>query len=239
MRKMDLQFPDPRPLCVFPDRREQLPQALSELGLRGNCPVIVLIGGFIQGQHAQVTHRAIEVLAAFAEENGALIICGGSDLGVMDSIGQTRAAHRYTFPLLGVNLEDPVTWPNGPRAKQFLWWGTERWPLATGYSHFILAPGSQYGEDSPWIAEAATCLSRGNSSVTILANGGSVARKDVSLSLENGRPVIALAGTGRLADEIANQPNHSSLVVIVSAHDEHALKHAIRWTISTNQEIMK
>lgn len=239
MRKTEIQFSDQRALCVFPENREQLPAALEALDLRGSYPVIVLVGGFIQDRHAQATQKAIEVIAALTEEQHALIICGGSNLGVMSSIGQSRVAHRYTFPLLGVNLESLITWPNGPRSKRFLWWGTERWPLATGYSHFILVAGSQYGEDSPWIAEAATCLSYGNRSLTILANGGSVARKDIALSLECGRPVIALAGTGRLADEIANQPEKPDLVMIVQAEEESALRHAIPSVISINKENMK
>ena len=228
MRKLEIQFPNHRALCILPDRNEQLPQALGELNLRGSYPVIVLVGGFIPSQHAEATQKAIEVVAVFAEENRALILCGGSDLGIMASIGQTRAAHRYTFPLLGINLENLVTWPNGPRGKHFLWWGEQRWPLSTGYSHFILVPGDHFGEDSPWIAQAAMCLSQGNKSVTILANGGGVARKDVALSLENGRPVIALAGTGRLADEMAQQPSNTKFVTVVQAEDNMALTQVLQ-----------
>jgi hypothetical protein len=228
MQKLELHFSDHRAVCVFPDRLEQLPQALDELELRGRYSVIVLVGGFIQEQHAGATQKAIEIIAASAEEKQALIICGGSDLGVMGSIGQTRAAHGYIFPLLGINLKNLVSWPEGPRSKRFLWWGTERWPLSTGYSHFILVPGNQYGEDSPWIAEAATCLSQGDRSVTIVANGGSVTRKDISLSLALGRPVLALAGTGRLADELAKQSDKPILVMTVQAEDENALRQALQ-----------
>jgi hypothetical protein len=145
----------------------------------------------------------------------------------MGSIGQIRAAHRYGFPLLGITLEKLVTWPNGPRSKRFLWWREERWPLALGYSHFLLAPGEKFGEDSPWLAEAASCLSRGHKSVTVLANGGGVARKDVALSMEMGRPVIVLAGTGRLADAMANEANKSALVTTVQAINAPVLREAL------------
>lgn len=239
MQKLELHFSDLRAGCVFPDRLEQLPRALDELELRGSYPVIVLVGGFIQEQHAEATQRAIEVIAAFAEENHALIICGGSDLGVMASIGHTRAAHRYTFPLLGINLKHLVTWRKGPRSKRLLWWGIKRWPLSSGYSHFLLVPGNQYGEDSLWIAEAATCLSQGDRSVTVMANGGRVARKDISLSLEDKRPVIALAGTGRFADELSNQPDKPPLLKAVPADDENALRQLLQVTILMNKENKK
>lgn len=237
MRKMEIKFPGHRALCVFPDRREQLPQAITELHLADSNPVIVLIGGYIQSQHAETTRRAIEVIAAFAEEHGVLLICGGTEVGIMGSIGQTRAVHHYGFPLLGITLEKLVTWPNGSQAKRFLWWGEERWPLSTGYSHFILAPGERFGEDSPWLAEAASCISRDNKSVTILANGGSVARKDVALSMEMGRPVIVLAGTGRLADSMANDPIQPETATIVQAEDENALKEVIQSQFEVAREL--
>ena len=239
MRKLELQFSDHHIPCVFPDQIEQLTQALGELGLRANYPLIVLVGGFIKDQHVEATQKAIETIAAFAEENSVLVICGGSDLGVMASIGRTRAGHRYTFPLLGINLEKVVTWPGGPQGKRFLWWRAEKVSLAPGYSHFILAPGKQYGDDSPWIAKTAALLSKGNRSVTVLANGGSVSRKDIALSLDNERPVIALAGTGRFADELADRPDRPALISSVAAHDEDELGQAMQLALSIHKETVK
>ena len=224
MRKVMIQFATHHALCVFPEDHEHLPQAVSELYLNESVPVIVLTGGYILPQHAQTTQIAIQAIAAFAEKNGVLVICGATELGIIGAIAQTRLAHGYRFPLLGITLEKLVSWPGGPQPKRFLWWKKELWPLSTGYSHFILAPGEKFGEDSPWIAEAATYLSRGNKSLTIVINGGNVARKDVALSLQTGRPVVALSGTGRLADEIANDPNKPALTLAVPAEDEQALR---------------
>lgn len=221
---MEIHFSDHHALCAFPASLGQLNQALAEIGLADGQAVIVLVGGYIPEGHEEVTQRAIEVIAAFAEENPAAIICGGTTVGIMGSIGQIRAALGYKFPLLGITLENRATWPNGPRGKKFLWWGKERWPLSPGYSHFLLVPGDQFGEDSPWLVEAATCLSQGVRSVTVLANGGGVARKDVSLSLDNHRPVVILAGTGRLADELVGQPGKTPLATIVQAGDGKALR---------------
>jgi hypothetical protein len=239
MRTIDIRFPHQQARCVFPQSREDLTQAAAELNLSENYPVIVLIGGYIQDQHAEATQKAIEVIAGFAETNRALVICGASDLGVMASIGHTRTINGYSFPLLGINLNSMVTWPNGPRNQRFLWWGKKRWPLSSGYSHLMLVPGEEYGDDSPWIDKTAIHLSQGYKSVTILANGGSVSRKDVALSLEHARPVIVLAGTGRLADEMANQPAKPTWVMTVQAEDENALRQAIESTISIHKENMK
>ena len=39
--------------------------------------------------------------------------------------------------------------------------------------------------------------------MTVLANGGAIAWDDVTFSVAQERPVIALAGSGRTADELA------------------------------------
>jgi hypothetical protein len=189
--------------------------------------VIVLIGGYIREQHLDVTQNAIQIIADAAQDRRALVLSGGTDMGVMASIGQIRAQCQYDFPLVGITVEALVTWPKGPRSTHFLWWGQKRGSLEPHYSHFILAPGSQFGDESPWIVEAATCLSQRHRSVTILLNGGNIARLDIDLSLRMGRPVIALAGTGRYADEIANQPDKSGLITVVPADSEPVLKKSI------------
>jgi hypothetical protein len=228
MRTTTIQFPAHQSLCVFPEDREHLPQALSELCLKDSFSVIVLIGGYIPPQYEKATQIVIQSIARFAEENHILVICGGTEVGIMGSIGQTRLASGYRFPLLRITLEKLASWPGGPKVKRFLWWRENRWPLSNGYSHFILAPGNEFGEDSPWLAEAARYLSRNKKSVTILANGGGVARKDVALSLEGKRPVIGVAGTGRLADSMAEEASKPALVKIVQAADDLALRDALQ-----------
>lgn len=100
--------------------------------------------------------------------------------------------------------------------------------LAPHYSHFILVPGTEFGDESPWIVDAASILSRGNRSVTVLMNGGEVSRKDIELSVEKGRPVIALNHTGRLADELSRQFDRDKLITIVSANNEHLIVEALQ-----------
>jgi len=220
MRTQKIDFPDRQALCVFPDKHEDLAEAITELQLGGNFPVIVLIGGGIDEQEAEATRRAIQTISKTAENMNALIICGGTDMGVMAEIGQMRSQNQYKFPLVGITLEELVTWPDGPRNANFLWMGKKRWQLEPHYSHFILVPGNDFGDESPWIVDAATILSKGHRSVTILINGGEVSRKDIELSLEEERPVIALSRTGRLADELSRQPNRNKLITIAPAHGE-------------------
>jgi hypothetical protein len=68
--------------------------------------------------------------------------------------------------------------------------------------------------------------------VTILINGGEVSRKDIELSLKKGRPVIALSRTGRLADELARDPERNKLIAVIPVHSEQRFIEAVRAAIS-------
>lgn len=228
MRTHTIDFPDRKTFCVFPDQQSDLKQALTELNLEGGRPVIVLIGGAIDKPEADATLRAIQTIAKLAHEMNILVICGGTDMGVMAKIGQARSQNAYAFPLVGITLEDLVSWPGGPQNTKFLWWGSERWQLEPHYPYFILVPGSHFGDESPWIAEAAGIFSKGNQSLTILINGGEISRKDIQLSLEEGRPVLALSHTGRLADEISQDFERNGLITVVSANAEDRITEVIR-----------
>jgi hypothetical protein len=189
--------------------------------------VIVLIGGAIDKLQAPATLRAIETIAKLAHEKNILLICGGTDMGVMAKIGQVRSQNLYTFPLVGITLEDLVAWPGGPQSTKFLWWGRERWQLEPHYPYFILVPGTHFGDESPWISDAAHIFSKQNQSVTILINVGEVSRKYIQFSLEEGRRVIALSHTGRLADEISQDFERNGLITVVSANMDEQIQKVI------------
>ena len=235
MRTQTIDFSEQQTLSVFPAERSNLAQAISELGLRDNYPVIVLIGGEVDEKQADLTRQAVELISSTAEDMNAVVICGGTDMGVMAEIGQIRARNGYRFPLVGVTPEELVTWPGGPLNTKFLWLGKQRWQLASHYSHFILVPGDQFGDESPWIVDTATLLSKGHRAVTILINGGAVSRKDIQLSLENGRPVIVLSRTGRLADELASQPERNNLITVLPANAEKSIAEAIQAALSIHE----
>jgi hypothetical protein len=75
--------------------------------------------------------------------------------------------------------------------------------LEPHHTDFVLVPGREWGAEASWIAWVASCLAGSAPSVTVLGNGGNIAYRDATLSLEAGRRVLVLAGSGRTADEIA------------------------------------
>lgn len=213
--------------CALPNDIEELEQAVTQMGLVDR-PVIVLIGGHIYPEHANITNQAIDVIAKTAEVLDAAVICGGTDIGVMSAIGKSRGRNGFQFPLIGIAPEGIVTWPEGPRNGNFLPMGNEREQLEPHHSHFILVPGSEFGDETKWIVRAGTMIAGSQKSVMVLANGGKVSQMDVEEGLQADRPLIVLSGTGRLADEIANNPIKNSLVKIIPAHNRRLLGETLR-----------
>ncbi|WP_254721889.1 DUF4231 domain-containing protein [Kovacikia minuta] len=75
--------------------------------------------------------------------------------------------------------------------------------LEPNHTHFVFAPGNKWGDESPWLTTIATTLAGDRRSLTLLINGGEIALVEVVESVKAGRPVVVIAGSGRLADEIA------------------------------------
>lgn len=214
--------------CALPNDIEELEQTVTQMGLVDR-PVIVLIGGHILPEHANVTIQAIDVIAKTAELLDAALICGGTDVGVMAAIGKSRGRNGYQFPLIGIAPEGIVTWPEGPRNGTLFLSGNEREQLEPHHTHFILVPGNEFGDETKWIVRAASMIATGrNKSVMVLANGGKVSQLDVEEGLNADRPLIVLAGTGRLADEIASHPIKNNLIKIIPAHNRRLLGETLK-----------
>jgi hypothetical protein len=67
-----------------------------------------------------------------------------------------------------------------------------------------------------------------------LINGGEVSCIDIELSLEHGRPVIAVSRTGRLADELSRQPNRHELITVTPASNDQRIVEVVQAALSTN-----
>lgn len=234
MRTQTIPFLDYDALCVFPQERSNLKQALAKLGLEGH-PVIVLIGGEIDAQQVDITRRSIEAISRTASDLNAVVIASGTDTGVMSEIGKLRSRHQYKFPLIGITPEELVTWPSGPRSAKFLGWGEKRMQLEPHCSHFILVPGNQFGDESAWIIDAATILAKDRPSMTILIGGGEESRKDIELSLEIGRRVIVLSRTGHLADDFASQPDRDKMITVIPASATERIIEVIQTTLAMGE----
>ncbi|MBF2025154.1 MAG: hypothetical protein IGS48_00090 [Oscillatoriales cyanobacterium C42_A2020_001] len=178
----------------------ELPEALGSVGLATNRPTLVLIGGasgISQDYMLRLRDLFVEVLAPLVETAGACVVDGGTDAGIMRLMGQARAQMKATFPLVGVTAIGTVILPNVRPVS------ADAARLEPHHTHFVLVPGKEWGDESPWIAQVANELARSAGSVTLLINGGKIAWIDVTNSVKAKRPVIIIAGSGRTADTLA------------------------------------
>jgi hypothetical protein len=178
---------------------DELPGLLAGAGVPLGRPVVVLVGG-AGGMAANVVNAFEDllrlVIVPVVERFGGVVIDGGTDSGVMGSIGRVRAASGARFPLIGVAVAATVV----GGASEVV---DDAAAIEPNHSLVVVVPGSRWGDEVTWISSVATAIARGSPSVTVVVNGGEISYDDVAESLTRGRPVVVLAGTGRTADAIA------------------------------------
>jgi len=221
--------------CTFPNELTadviqvhhcvDLPQTLHDLGFSSTRPILVLVGGASGISPADLScleQLFVDAIAPIAEELGVIVVDGGTDAGIMKFIGLARTKISGTFPLIGVAAIGTVILPNVPPPM------ADAAPLEPHHTHFVLVPGSNWGDESPWIASIANVLSGEFPSVTVVVNGGEITLQDVSNSLKAHRPVVTLDGSGRTADKLAaalrGEPTDSRAQDLVASGQVESIK---------------
>lgn len=146
---------------------------------------------------AQLFSRGVTWAAA---EMHAIIVDGGTQAGVMAIMGQAVADQGRQSVLLGLAPTGKVSYPGGPAEGSI----EDRAPLDPNHSHFVLVESDEWGGETETMYELAEELSKEIPVLTVLVNGGQVAKHEVLQSVSQGWPIIVIEGTGRLADEIAS-----------------------------------
>ncbi|HAG82397.1 MAG TPA: hypothetical protein DCL61_14850 [Cyanobacteria bacterium UBA12227] len=178
----------------------ELPDALHRIGLQQILPTLVLVGGaskIAESDLKKLQNLFVEIIAPIAENLGIAVVDGGTDAGIMRFIGQARTHINASFPLVGVAAIGTVIRPGIPCTN------ADAAMLEPNHTHFVLVPGSNWGDESPWLAQIGSHLSQELPSVTIVVNGGEITWQDVGESIKAGRPTIVLSGSGRTADQLA------------------------------------
>jgi len=173
------------------DTLDELKDAWQKLGFHSPQPTIVVVGGaggMSDDDIVKVKAFFKDGLLPFAAEKKAVIVDGGTDSGVMAAVGYARQALSSTVPAVGVYARDV----EGIAGM-----------LETNHTHFITCPGSHWGDESEFLAAAASTLSESQPTVAILINGGQITWNDARINIEYGRSVVIAEGTGRAADVIA------------------------------------
>jgi hypothetical protein len=186
--------------AVHVTETDELPAALDAIGLYPPRPTLVVVGGAagLQDAFMHGLRPLFAVgIAAVIEKCGGVGVDGGTRFGVMRLFGEARAATQATFPLVGVVAAGPVKLHCEQALARV---GTE---LEPNHTEFVVVPGEQWGAEAPWIAQAATALAGAAGSITVLVGGGPIAYADAEHSVEAGRPVLVISGSGGTADVFA------------------------------------
>ncbi|MCU0550143.1 MAG: hypothetical protein MUC48_12405 [Leptolyngbya sp. Prado105] len=193
-------FPNQNAVIAKLQSLEQIPDAIAIMNVAINRPVLVVIGGaskISDADYELIQQLFTQVLAPLAQQWQAAVIDGGTDAGVMRLIGQARCQIQGTFPLIGVAPIGLTTLPGEATPSK------NAAPLEPNHSNFLLVPGSDWGDESHWLATVATSIAHSAPSVTVLINGGEITWEDASQNLAGKRPLIVISGSGRTADLIA------------------------------------
>ncbi|WP_447003045.1 hypothetical protein ACRAKI_25485 [Saccharothrix isguenensis] len=172
---------------------------LSGAGLPVSRPVLVLVGGAagMDAADLEALEAVLRGLVAVLDERDAVVVDGGTDIGVMRAVGRARAAEGGRFPLIGVAAEVAV----------------DAVAFEPNHTHLVLVPGRTWGDESPWLADVADVVAGPRSSLTVLVNGGAITFQDAEHSLCRNRPLVVLRGSGRTADAIAESADERSTAI--------------------------
>jgi hypothetical protein len=187
-------------LAVHVTEANELQAALDALGLNPPRPTLVVVGGAAGLEEARMDGlRPVFAvgIAPVIQKYGAVGVDGGTRFGVMRLFGEARAARKATFPLVGVVAAGPLKMRSEQACVQV------ETVLEPNHTDFVVVPGEQWGAEAPWIARTATVLAGTAGSITVLVNGGQIAYSDVQQSVEVGRPVVVISGSGGTADVFA------------------------------------
>ena len=170
----------------------------STLGILRDMPVLVVAGTTAAIDEALAV-RLLPVLKAavdFCAERGVAIVTGGTDAGVFHLLGLAVSSASSRPPMVVGVAPDALVAPDGQHAGE----GQAR--VDPQLDVLVRIPGAQWGDETVPLSRMVGDISGAQPSALLLAGGGDVSRADLREHLAQGRPVIALGGTGRLADTL-------------------------------------
>jgi hypothetical protein len=197
---------------VLPDGREAIAVAatrttsgddlVAALDLPPARGVVALNGGTeeVEGQLRERLSRALGgALAGVARADALILVTGGTNAGAFALLGE-GLADKPPPASVGVAVADLVV----PRAAGAVSAGSDddRVPLEPHHTHFVLAEGQEWGDETSALLALLGALDRDTPSVAVIAGGGEVTRREALGHAQAGRPLIVLAGSGRFADEL-------------------------------------
>jgi len=134
-------------------------------------------------------------LAPLIAAHNVTVLDGGTQAGLVGIMGALRQQTNGTFPLVGVLPADGAELPGEVPTDT-------RYSLEPNHTHFALVQGGSWGVESDLLVNMGRVVAR--QPVALLINGGEIVRKEALMHARAGNPLLVLAGSGRVADEIVD-----------------------------------
>ncbi|ROP41373.1 hypothetical protein [Saccharothrix texasensis] len=171
------------------------------LGLPRGRPVLAVFGSAdaLSTDLAAAVLPVLRAVLATAAGADAVVVTAGADVGVTHLVGLAAESLEGRWPrLVGVAPSGRVAAEDAEPAD-----GEVR--LNVNHDTAVLVPGSKWGEELPALFRAVDAVTGPKRpALAVLVGGGEVARAALVDHLGRDRPLLVLAGTGGLADEIAS-----------------------------------
>lgn len=215
-----IDFSGHKSIALFPNAETSTAELVTALSLPDFPSLLILMGSATNLESALLSQLGrlfnLGILPAVTE-SGAIVIDGGTDVGVMRLMGKSIAPGRGRIPLIGIAPLAMVSYPgmaNAPSANQVL--------LEPNHSHFILTAGAGWGDETQTLFDVSMALLERDKvtrvpvrwpkksapdpgkvkGVGVLIGGEAVSRQEILRAVRMGLGVIVVAGSGGLADEI-------------------------------------
>lgn len=166
---------------------------------------LIMIAGATSELSEEITSHLAQLcslgIMPTVNKKNAMIIDGGTQVGIIKLIGLSANEWGHRLNLLGITCAGLVTYPGGPSIKEEL--RDMSAPLDPNHSHFVLVQTEIWGRETETMYALAQLISKGIPVITLVINGGNIAKNEVLYSVRHGWPLLIIEGTGRLADEIS------------------------------------
>jgi hypothetical protein len=223
-------------------QREAISQTLAALALPRPWSLLILNGGTaaLNGSiAADFKPVLMDGLARVVCEEGITVITGGTAAGIFRLFGQGLARWGRTAPCIGVAVRSLVSWPGQPEGIA---------SLEPNHSHFVLVDGDRWGDETETMYALTAALAADCPSAAAFAGGGDVAINEMLTNVNQQRPLILLAGSGRATDavlaarnsRVSDDPRIAAIACQgkIYAHDIHdepaALREAVRQMLASH-----
>ncbi|PSL52995.1 hypothetical protein B0I31_11086 [Saccharothrix carnea] len=173
------------------------------LGLPRGRPVLAVFGSADtpDTELAAAVLPVLRAVLAAAAGADAVVITAGADVGVTHLLGLAAESLDGRWPrMVGVAPSGRVAAEDAEPAEGEL-------RLNVNHDTAVLVPGSKWGEERPALFRAVDAVAGSKRpALALLIGGDDLARAALVDHLGRDRPLLVLAGTGGLADEIAGGP---------------------------------